>query len=147
VPKPADELKPRLVELPRTECLTLLAAASVGRVVVAGHPGQPPVIRPVSYLFDARSQAIVFRTSEGSKFDALVRSTQACFEIDAVDPHTHTGWSVIVSGVTEEVTRPAEIRRLEDAGLHTWAPGERPHWIRIQARTVSGRRIEVNRSA
>jgi hypothetical protein len=48
---------------------------------------------------------------------------------------------VIVNGVTEEVTRPEELRRLEAAGLHTWAPGARPRWIRIRARTVSGRRI------
>jgi uncharacterized protein len=130
-----------LVELTRPECLALLETAELGRIVVALGAKRLPLIRPVNYMFDGPSQSVVFRTSGGSKFNALVRSASASFEIDSVDPQSHTGWSVIVDGVTEEVTRPAELRRLEGARLHTWAPGERLHWIRIRARTVSGRRI------
>jgi uncharacterized protein len=147
VPSPknsAAKLSRSLVELTRPECLALLETAELGRIVVALGAGRVPLIRPVNYTFDRPSQSVVFRTSRGSKFNALVRSASASFEIDSVDPQSQTGWSVIVSGVTEVVTRPAEIRRLEDAGLRTWAPGERSHWIRIQARTVSGRRIEVS---
>jgi uncharacterized protein len=48
---------------------------------------------------------------------------------------------VIIVGVTEEVTHPTELRRIESLGLDSWAPGHHDHWIRIRANTVSGRRI------
>jgi uncharacterized protein len=129
-----------LVELDREECLALLAETHVGRLAVNA-PGWPPVIRPVTYVFDPSSQSVVFRTAEGSKFTALVLAEQAAFEIDGFDPTGETGWSAIIIGVTEEITNAAEIHRLEQLGLRPWAPGEKPHWIRIRAYTVTGRRI------
>lgn len=137
----------RFIELSRAECLELLAETSFGRVVLGSPRGGKPMIRPVNYAFDAGSSAVVFRSGAGSKFHALARSATAQFEIDAIDDRRHTAWSVIISGATEQVTAPAEIRRLEGLGLASWAPGERPHWIRIRARTVSGRRIVVDVSA
>jgi nitroimidazol reductase NimA-like FMN-containing flavoprotein (pyridoxamine 5'-phosphate oxidase superfamily) len=128
-----------MVELTRSECLTLLAATRVGRLVVT--IGATPVIRPVNYIFDGPSQSVVFRSAPGSKLYALARSARAAFEIDAIDEVTSSGWSVIIIGVTHEVTHPIEVQRLSRLGLRTWAPGSNPHWIRIRARTVSGRRI------
>jgi hypothetical protein len=40
------------------------------------------------------------------------------------------------------VTGPADVRRLDGLGLHQWAPGEKSHWVRIRAWTVSGRRVQ-----
>ena len=139
---PGEQAASRLVELSREECLELLAATTFGRVVLSHGSGQP-IIRPVNYRFDRASQSVVFRTGGGSKFAALARSAMALFEIDAIDPSRCSGWSVIVGGVTEQVTRPAEVRRLEQLGVSTWPAGERPHWIRLRARIVSGRRIAV----
>jgi len=136
-----DETSTMLVELTRTECLDLLVANTFGRVVVATANSGLPMIRPVNYVFDVPSQSVVFRTGEGSKFHALVHSAQACFEIDAMDPDTVSGWSVIIVGRTEEVSHAAEIRRLEGLGLANSAAGPKSHWVRIRARTVSGRRI------
>lgn len=99
-PAVADD---ELVELSREECLTLLSWHRVGRVVVSGS-GATPVIRPVSYVFDEPSQSVVFRTANGSKLHWLTRTARAAFEIDDADHVTRTGWSVIVAGVTEEVT-------------------------------------------
>ena len=101
----------------------------------------PPVIRPVTYAFDSSSQSIVFRSARGSKFTAMLLSGQAAFEIDGIDPEAETGWSVIAGGPVEEITNTAEINRLGGLGLHPWAPGEKPHWIRIRATVVTGRRI------
>jgi nitroimidazol reductase NimA-like FMN-containing flavoprotein (pyridoxamine 5'-phosphate oxidase superfamily) len=131
----------RLVELTREECLELLAGPGLGRLVVV-MDGRP-VIRPVNYGFDDRSQSVVFRTARGSKLSALTDAASAAFEIDGVDESTHTGWSVIISGVTEVITRPADIRRLEGLGLETWAPSPSAHWVRVRAWAVSGRRIEA----
>lgn len=100
-----------------------------------------PLIRPVNYVFDDRSQSVVFRTAHGSKFHALLRSAHAAFEIDGIDEGERTGWSVIMRGVTDEIVGPTEVRRLENLGLELWAPGRKAHWMYIRAWTVSGRRI------
>lgn len=129
------------VVLSRAECLELLAAGYFGRIVVAAPDGSVPIVRPVNYVFDPRSQAIIFKTAAGSKLFALLRSSRAAFEIDHADAETHSGWSVIVRGVAEEVRNPTEIRRLERLGVDKWAGSEGDRWIRVRAGTVSGRRI------
>lgn len=126
--------------LSRSECLSLLSSHHLGRVAVAV-AGGPPIIRPVNYVFDPLSQSVVLRTSRGSKLHALLAAATATFEIDGVDEYTETGWSVIVAGATEPVTVPVELAHLERSGLRAWAPGPRPHWMRIRALKVSGRRI------
>jgi nitroimidazol reductase NimA-like FMN-containing flavoprotein (pyridoxamine 5'-phosphate oxidase superfamily) len=136
----ADDPATEMLELSREECLALLGANSFGRLAVNAGEGAP-VVRPVNYLFDERSQSVLFRTAPGSKLHAVLRSTHATFEIDGVDEGARTGWSVIIQGVTEEVTSPGEIRRLDGLGSESWAPGEKPHWVQIRAWTVSGRRI------
>ena len=104
------------------------------------------MIRPVNYVFDESSQSVVFRTARGSKLHSLLRAAKAAFEIDGTDEDARCGWSVIVVGVTEEVTNPAETRRLAASGLEPWGPGVKAHWVRIRANTVSGRRIVVGAS-
>jgi uncharacterized protein len=136
-PRPHDPTSEMLV-LPREECLQLLAANSFGRLAVAM---DSPVIRPVNYVFDERSQSVAFRTADGSKFHAMLVNGNAAFEIDGIDSDSRTGWSVIIVGMTEEVTSPGELRRLNRLGLETWTPGRKAHWMRIRAWTVSGRRI------
>jgi nitroimidazol reductase NimA-like FMN-containing flavoprotein (pyridoxamine 5'-phosphate oxidase superfamily) len=133
-----------MLELSREECLQLLAEHRFGRLAVNGGKG-PPLVRPVNYVFDERLQSVVFRTAAGSKFYALAASTEAAFEIDGIDEAGHTGWSVLMQGVTEEITQPAAIRRLDELGLETWAPGYKSHWLHIRAWTVSGRRIVASR--
>jgi uncharacterized protein len=133
-----------MLTLARTECLELLAQTGFGRLAVNGARG--PVIRPVNYVFDESSQSVVFRTAHGSKLHSLLRAAKAAFEIDGTDEDARSGWSVIVVGVTEEVTNPAETRRLAASGLEPWGPGVKAHWVRIRANTVSGRRIVVGAS-
>jgi nitroimidazol reductase NimA-like FMN-containing flavoprotein (pyridoxamine 5'-phosphate oxidase superfamily) len=134
--RPATEM----LELSREECLRLVASHHFGRLAVNMGEG-PPVIRPVNYLFDERSQSVVFRTAPGSKFHALLHSAHAAFEIDGIDESSRTGWSVIIRGVTNEVTNLSEVRRLDRLGLEPWAPGPKRNWVRIRAWTVAGRRI------
>lgn len=136
----SDRRAGELHDISREECLRLLAAGRFGRLAVSLGEGAP-VIRPVNYAFDEPAQSVVFRTAHGTKFQALLEAATAAFEVDGVDQASRTGWSVIVVGVTEEVTNPAEVRRLDGIGLESWVPAERAHWVRIRARTVSGRRV------
>lgn len=129
-----------MLELSREACFELLASHRFGRLAIVMGNGAP-VIRPVNYVFDSRSQSVAFRTARGSKLHALLHAAKAAFEIDGVDEGTSTGWSVIIEGVTAQVDRPHDIGRLNRLGLEPWAPGPKPHWVQICARTVSGRRI------
>ena len=132
----------QLAELDRDECDELLAETRFGRLAVSPPDWRtPPVIRPVTYIFDRRSRSIVFRSARGSKFTALLLSGQAAFEIDGIDTADRTGWSVIVQGPIEEIKNAAELQRVERLDLRPWAAGEKPHWIRLRANVVSGRRI------
>jgi len=130
-----------LTEIARDECLRLLGANAVGRVVVIRPAIETPVIRPVNYVFDEASQSVVFRCIPGTKFASLMRASRAWFEIDGIDGDRRTGWSVIIAGVTEVVTQSAEVRRLDSIGLDSWIAGQNAEWVRINARVVSGRRL------
>jgi uncharacterized protein len=133
-----------MLDLDRPECLRLLAANGVGRVAVSVTGWDIPVIRPVNYIFDESSKSVLIRSGPGSKLHALLRTAKAAFEIDGNDPAGRVRWSVIIRGVSEEITNPAELRRLQDLGLEPWAPGHKGHWIRIRSNAVSGRRISLS---
>jgi uncharacterized protein len=139
-PSERKDLTVEMLDLSREECLRLLASHSFGRLAVSMGE-RAPVLRPVNYLFDESSQSVIFRTAVGSGFHALLRSARATFEIDGIQEHARTGWSVIMSGVADEVTNPNVIGRLDRLALDSWAPGQKAHWMRISASTVSGRRI------
>lgn len=131
----------RLIELTRDECLQRLRTEHVGRVVVVT-PALRPLVRPVDYVFDERSQAVAFRSRRGSKLHALAHAERACFEIDGIDSRPGVAWSVIVTGVVETVTGDGEIERLTRLGLDTRVTGESGAWLRIRTNVVSGRRVE-----
>jgi|SRR5579884_2360929 len=124
----------------REECLRLLAGHSFGRLAV-NLRSEIPIIRPVNYVFDERTESILFRTDSGAKFRGVILSPKAAFEIDGIDPARRTGWSVIVTGSVERVTNFHELERFGRLGLDPWAPGERPNWVRIRVWRISGRRI------
>ena len=130
-----------MVELSRDDCLDLLASQRFGRLAVVLDGA--PLIRPVNYVFDRQTQSVVFRTARGSKLHALLHAAKASFEIDGIDGCTRTGWSVLIQGVTVEVSRPHDIGHLNSLGLAPWAPGSRTHWVRVRALTVSGRQIAL----
>lgn len=126
---------PTLEELPRDECLQLVASLSIGRIAVARHD-QPPLVVPVNYVLDG--DVIVFRSDRGTKLFAL-REQPISFQVDFVDPFHRTGWSVLVTGVAYEAT-PLEVEHLT---VEPWAGGKKQHWVRVQPGVVTGRRIRL----
>lgn len=123
--------------LPFETCLRLLESVPVGRVgfFAAGEI----VILPVNHLVDG--QHVIFRTGAGSKLSSVGGKNLIGFEADDFDTRTRSGWSVVISGYTEEVESEDEIQRLRDLGLHSWGrAADDPHWIRIRPTSVTGRR-------
>jgi nitroimidazol reductase NimA-like FMN-containing flavoprotein (pyridoxamine 5'-phosphate oxidase superfamily) len=123
--------------LDRAECLQLLGRSTFGRIGIT--VGALPVVLPVNYrLVDDR---IVFRTGHGSKLDAATRNSIVAFEVDDIDPVSHSGWSVMVTGEAREITDPDELAHLDDAGIPHWAHSEVDATLEVATTMLSGRRI------
>jgi uncharacterized protein len=127
--------------LSEPECRDLLAHADVGRVAFVD--GEFPVVLPVNYLLD--DDVILIRSDVGAKNDRIPRNAVA-FEVDAFERWNHSGWSVLVQGYGRDVTDAVGARydQLRQRAIDTWAPGERPRWLTIEIRAMSGRRITAS---
>ncbi|MFE0357399.1 pyridoxamine 5'-phosphate oxidase family protein [Streptomyces nigra] len=110
--RPAPVAPRRRIELDGAEALRLLGSVSLGRIVFTRHA--LPTVRPVNHVLDGGD--IVIRTHEGA---ALTSRTEragdpgvvVAYEADAIDPHTHLGWSVVVTGYARLVTDPEDLAR------------------------------------
>ena len=129
-----------LEKLGPAECLELLATTSVARIglVVDGRP----VVLPVNYALEDRT--IVFRTAEGTVLNQAALQ-EVAVEVDQIDEATHTGWSVVVQGVAQDVSEAVDTKseRLRGLSLVTWAPGQRHRWFGVTADSVTGRRLRA----
>ncbi|MFF3916775.1 pyridoxamine 5'-phosphate oxidase family protein [Streptomyces sp. NPDC001852] len=129
----------RRVDLDRVEALRLLDSVSLGRIVFTRQA--LPAVRPVSHVLDGGD--IVIRTHEGAALTAHPQQAGdegvvVAYEADAIDPDTHLGWSVVVTGCARLVTDPADLARVR-ALLAPWAPQEGgDHAVRIRPWLVTG---------
>jgi hypothetical protein len=129
-----------LEELTRDECFALLAEESVGRLVYVDEVG--PAAVPVNYALAGYD--IVFRSEAGSKIRALPDHDIA-FEVDHIDHATHSGWSVLIRGTSEEVDfehLPEIFQRIDGDVPLPWKKGVHKIWVVIRPKTVTGRRLE-----
>ena len=78
-----------LTQLPRADCLKLMASVSVGRVIYTRRA--LPAVELVSFTFDAGD--IVLRTDPSGKLAAAARGAVVAFEADWVDLDQQVGWS------------------------------------------------------
>lgn len=114
--------------------MALLASQQVGRLAVA-LPTDGPLVVPVNYALDG--EHIVFRTGHGTKLRAL-NSRLVSFQVDQIDTQRHTGWSVLVRGRAREVSG----REHAHVDVEPWVPEGKRHWVRLQIRSITGRRLE-----
>ena len=131
------------VELDPSEALRLLGSVSLGRVVFTQHA--LPTIRPVNHVLDDGD--IVIRTHAGSALTSQTRhgdgtGVVVAYEADAIDPDTHLGWSVVVTGFARLVTDPRELARYQ-ALLHPWVKQTMDYAVRIHPDLVTGIRLTV----
>jgi nitroimidazol reductase NimA-like FMN-containing flavoprotein (pyridoxamine 5'-phosphate oxidase superfamily) len=130
---------PTFADLTTQECRDLLSTHGVGRLAVDTAAG--PAIVPLNYGVVGGS--IVFRTAPDT-VPSEAADTQVAFEVDRIDAAFSQGWSVLVRGHASTVTDPDDVERLEEQAYSTpWAGGQRDLWIRIDAESVTGRRITV----
>lgn len=121
------------------ECASLLASQFLGRVAVWS--GEHPAVLPVLYgLLDGE---VVFRTGPGEKLIAAALGQQVVFEIDAIEPVTHTGWSVNVIARAERIVNDHEQERAEQLRLEKWAGDYRDEFVRLRTQQLTGRRIRL----
>jgi nitroimidazol reductase NimA-like FMN-containing flavoprotein (pyridoxamine 5'-phosphate oxidase superfamily) len=141
---PARSARQRVVEsLEEAECLRLLGAGRLGRLVYSSRYG--PMALPVEYAVHEGS--IVFRTARDTYTDEDLRTGIAhaeynvAFEIDQIDLETGQGWTVLARGSAHHVDAEAERASLISAGVEPWAEGEPEHVMRISPARLWGRRI------
>lgn len=126
-----------LMVLPRGQCLRLLRRSRIGRVVVS--VGALPAAFPVNFAM--LGEDVVFRTAPGTKLSAAVDGAVVGFQVDRIDPVLESGWSVLIQGTSSLITDPEELEQARRLHLRTSAPGDRPHYVRVQSEFVSGRRF------
>jgi nitroimidazol reductase NimA-like FMN-containing flavoprotein (pyridoxamine 5'-phosphate oxidase superfamily) len=126
----------RRTELSRQEALRRLGSVAIGRVVFTSQA--MPAIRPVNHLLD--QGRIIFRGYRDAAITAAAsreRGTVVAYEADDIDPATHTGWSVIVTGLASIVTDPGQAAHYQ-AILRPWAEGELSQIISVEPELVTG---------
>ena len=133
----------RLEVLSRDEALRLVSTAAIGRVLVTD--GALPSAFPVNFAL--LGDDVVFRTGAGSKLKAAVTNTVVGFEVDEFDRRNHSGWSVLITGHSTEITDAAQLALANRLPLQSWLPDVGEHVIRVTAQIVTGRRLGLESRA
>jgi uncharacterized protein len=121
--------------LSEDESWSLLSSVSLGRLVTV--LGGQPEIFPVNFVIQRGT--VLFRTAQGTKLYSAVMGGAVLFE---ADDHTAVdGWSVIVKGRARLLSANADILDAEDAPLFSWIPTVKPHYVRVIATEITGRRF------
>ena len=121
------------------ECHRLLETASVGHLAYTD--GALPAILPVRYALHDRR--VVVATRRDGSLAAALRGAVVAFGIDSWNGELRTGWGVTVVGPALIVSRPAEVRLLDEVtapGLHR---SEQSCYVAIRAELVRGWRTTV----
>jgi nitroimidazol reductase NimA-like FMN-containing flavoprotein (pyridoxamine 5'-phosphate oxidase superfamily) len=130
-------------ELTKAESLRLIEQAEVGRIGFTGRYG--PTVMPVN--FKVVNGTVVFRTEEDGALAEDLRTGipgadyLVAFEVDETDTATKTGWSVMVRGGVHHVDDEATRAELLQAGIESWAGGERDLFLQVTPSVVTGRRV------
>jgi nitroimidazol reductase NimA-like FMN-containing flavoprotein (pyridoxamine 5'-phosphate oxidase superfamily) len=127
--------------LSEDESWSLLSSVALGRLVTV-LSGQPEIF-PVNFVTQRRT--LLFRTAQGTKLYSAVMSGQVAFEAD--DYTATEGWSVIVKGTAHLLSAHADILDAEDAPLLSWPATVKPHYVRVVATEITGRRFKFGPAA
>lgn len=129
-------------ELMRNECWDLVRDSAVGRLAVV-HEDAPDIF-PVNFVVDHGT--VVLRTAAGTKHNSA-RNRVVAFEVDGHNLDATEAWSVVLRGRATEVYAMDEAIEIMNMPLFPWAPGSKPHLLRITPDVVTGRRFAVDAGA
>ena len=118
------------------QCLELLRGACVGRVILSVEC--IPVAVPVN--LSMLGDDVLLATDSDSKLTSGVHGQVVSVQADDFDLTSGSGWSVLVTGVAQQVTEQAEIDWARKH-IHAWLPGADPLLIKVPSTLVSGRRF------
>lgn len=121
-----------LKDLDESECYRLAATEPVGRIVWAGPDG--PSVVPVNFtLVDG---TVRVRTAAYSALARECDDSRVAFEVDAYDPDSRLGWSVVLVGRASvgfvEPGAPAP---------EAWPVGAKAVQLTVEVDKVTGRRL------
>src|SRR5690348_4587824 len=117
-------------ELPRHECLELLAGHNIGRLAIIDH--DCPVAFPLNYRLDTSREPlrIVMRTAPETLMGRY--TGPASLEVDRIDLDAGWAWSVIVRG---RVSQVLGVHDLPDPGPLL---DGRYRWVVLEPTAISG---------
>jgi len=116
------------------ECWERLRSEPYGRLAVVGPDG--PVIYPINAIVDHAT--VVFRTTEGSKIEAIRADPRVAFEVDGWNATTGTAWSVGITGVAREIVEVIDGASVAELDVTPWQAGPKPIFVRITPDSVAG---------
>ncbi|MFE9804279.1 pyridoxamine 5'-phosphate oxidase family protein [Streptomyces goshikiensis] len=130
-------------DLDRSEALRLLSTVSLGRIVFTRHA--LPAVRPVNHL--VVGEDVIVRIHEDGALGSLVApgdvpGVVVAYEADVIDPVTHLGWSVVVTGYARVVADTDEADRYASL-LRPWVARPMTSALRIHPDLVTGFRLEA----
>jgi uncharacterized protein len=120
-----------LVDLTRGDCLRLLGARVLGRVVFTA--SAMPAVQPVSYVL--HGDEVVFRVADKGSLSTATRHAVVGFHVDDIDPTTHIGWSVLGVGQAYEIT-DTDRRSVPPAGPAS-------HTVAVPLQELTGQRVQL----
>jgi uncharacterized protein len=129
----------RLQSLSAYDCWQLVSELAgpdaIARIVWSGPNGL--AIVPMNYA--VADGILWFQTASGSRLAEEARDQQVLVEVDQIDPASHTGWSVVVTGVAS--CMPAEQDPGLLANLQVWPRGSRDLLLKVEPHELTGRQL------
>ncbi len=133
----------RLERLSRYDCWQLVSELAgpdaIARIVWSGPDGM--AIVPMNYT--VADGIIWFQTASDSSLARESCDQRVLVEIDQIDAASHTGWSVVVSGVASCLPSERDPGLL--ANLHVWPQGPRDLLLQVEPQELTGRRLRDHR--
>ena len=74
-----------------------------------------------------------------------IRGKPVAFEIDGYDARDEAAWSVMARGEAEVIESQEEKDAVDALLLEPWQPGDKPYYVRVAPKALTGRRFKVTR--
>ncbi|GAB2971753.1 pyridoxamine 5'-phosphate oxidase family protein [Amycolatopsis acidiphila] len=110
------------------ECGELLSSQRIGRLAFSENA--LPTILPVSFFLHEGDIVLYAGAGPAGRLTKEV----VAFEVDSLDPHAHSGWSVVVIG---RITPATDLEHV------AWTTGEQGRLLRLPVELISGRVLSL----